>query len=212
MASNAPAKGATVVKMTEEDSRSEVVAVMKSAFIDDPVMHEVWTDERFFEGCVGGFFEAVVDHNRDGIHLLKTPEGEVAGVAVYEHAKPAFLSEELAIFWSEYKRAGLIHVCRTIWAFFAVVIPVLSGFQKKYRQKGMAYLKFLAVSSKHHGKGFGTRLLSETLGLEADKTGRKTFVESSNPRNLTLYQRQGFVLQEEAPVRKAKMFALVRDI
>eukprot|EP00659_Diplonema_papillatum_P019992 gene19992-30762_t len=212
MTAEAPASNATVAKMTNKDSRSDVLAVMISAFLDDPCMHETWQDNRKYESCLRGFFESMLDHHMVDAYVLKTAEGEIAGVAIYENEKPGFLREEVSVFFYELKYAGWKSVFTTLWKFITVAGPIMSTFQKKYCPEGTVYLKLLAVSSKHHGKGFGTLLLATTLELEADRKGRKTYLESSNERNLTLYKRQGFVLQEKVPYGKAMLFPMIREL
>jgi GNAT superfamily N-acetyltransferase len=53
------------------------------------------------------------------------------------------------------------------------------------------YLGYLGTRSDRQGEGLGTQLLREVLtGLDAD--GVPAYLESSNERNLTLYERNGF--------------------
>lgn len=53
------------------------------------------------------------------------------------------------------------------------------------------YLPVIAVEPFHHGKGLGGALLAHTLA-QIDKDGVPAYLESSNQRNLSLYQRHGF--------------------
>lgn len=53
------------------------------------------------------------------------------------------------------------------------------------------YLPLIAVDPARQGQGHGSALLRE--GLErCDRDGLLAYLESSNPRNITLYQRHGF--------------------
>jgi GNAT superfamily N-acetyltransferase len=54
------------------------------------------------------------------------------------------------------------------------------------------YLSVLAVWPERRGQGQGGRLLAETLRL-ADDAGLPAYLESTNPRNVSLYERHGFV-------------------
>ncbi len=56
-----------------------------------------------------------------------------------------------------------------------------------------AYLWFLGVRPEAQGHGVGSRLLAAGL-REVDAQGRHAFLESSNPANVSLYQRHGFEL------------------
>lgn len=53
------------------------------------------------------------------------------------------------------------------------------------------YLPLIGVDPTHHGKGYGSSLLKHALE-QCDKEGSKAYLESSNPRNISLYQRHGF--------------------
>ena len=58
------------------------------------------------------------------------------------------------------------------------------------------YLGYLGAVSARRGQGLGGRLLDEVLAV-ADGQHRAGYLESSNERNLTLYQRKGFQVVEE---------------
>ncbi len=53
------------------------------------------------------------------------------------------------------------------------------------------YLPVIGVEPLHHGQGLGGALLADTLA-RCDAEGLPAYLESSNPRNLSLYQRHGF--------------------
>ncbi|GIH06379.1 N-acetyltransferase [Rhizocola hellebori] len=59
------------------------------------------------------------------------------------------------------------------------------------------YLDFIGTSNKARGQGLGSALLEDGL-----KHGLPVYLESSNPRNLSFYQRHGFQVTGE-PVMKA---------
>ena len=53
------------------------------------------------------------------------------------------------------------------------------------------YLPTIGVEPHLHGKGFGSRLLTESL-KQCDQEHMPAYLESSNPANTVLYQRFGF--------------------
>jgi ribosomal protein S18 acetylase RimI-like enzyme len=53
------------------------------------------------------------------------------------------------------------------------------------------YLPLIAVDPACQGRGFGGALLKQALA-RCDADGLPAYLESSNPRNITLYQRHGF--------------------
>ena len=57
------------------------------------------------------------------------------------------------------------------------------------------YLGYLGVAPTQQGRGLGAAMLHAVLD-EADKTGTPAYLESSNERNLSLYERHGFKVVE----------------
>jgi ribosomal protein S18 acetylase RimI-like enzyme len=55
------------------------------------------------------------------------------------------------------------------------------------------YLPLIAVDPACQGRGLGGALLKEALA-RCDADGLPAYLESSNPRNITLYQRHGFAI------------------
>jgi ribosomal protein S18 acetylase RimI-like enzyme len=55
------------------------------------------------------------------------------------------------------------------------------------------YLPQIAVDPMHQGRGYGSALMRHAL-LECDRQNKLAYLESSNPRNLSLYIRHGFEL------------------
>jgi ribosomal protein S18 acetylase RimI-like enzyme len=58
------------------------------------------------------------------------------------------------------------------------------------------YLGYLGTRCDSQGQGIGSAMLREVLA-QADDTRTPAYLESSNERNLTLYQRHGFRVVEE---------------
>jgi len=58
------------------------------------------------------------------------------------------------------------------------------------------YLGYLGVAPTHQGQGLGATMLRAVLD-DADTAGTPAYLESSNERNLSLYERHGFRVVEE---------------
>src|SRR3954468_11131998 len=58
------------------------------------------------------------------------------------------------------------------------------------------YLGYLGVAPTHQGQGIGAAMLHEVT-QQADATATPAYLESSNERNLTLYERHGFKVVED---------------
>jgi GNAT superfamily N-acetyltransferase len=61
------------------------------------------------------------------------------------------------------------------------------------------YLVLAAVDPNCQSKGIGTALLEFALS-KCDENGSPAFLESSNPRNISLYESQGFKVQSEVKI------------
>lgn len=53
------------------------------------------------------------------------------------------------------------------------------------------YLPLLGVDPLHHGKGLGSALMKHALAV-CDQDNKFVYLESSNPKNIPLYERHGF--------------------
>jgi len=53
------------------------------------------------------------------------------------------------------------------------------------------YLPLIGVDPAHQGKGLGTALMQHALAV-CDRDGLPAYLESSNPANISLYERHGF--------------------
>lgn len=75
-----------------------------------------------------------------------------------------------------------------------------------------AYLWFLGVRPEAQGYGVGSRLLAAGL-RDVDQQGRHAYLESSNPANLSLYERHGFRVIKEyrAMTEGPPFFAMWRE-
>ena len=61
------------------------------------------------------------------------------------------------------------------------------------------YLGTLAARPERQGTGCGTRILGASL-RRVDEAGLPAYLESSNPRNVTLYLRHGFEVTGDIPI------------
>jgi GNAT superfamily N-acetyltransferase len=64
------------------------------------------------------------------------------------------------------------------------------------------YLSAVAVVASSQGRGLGSALLRESLRT-VDSDGLPAYLESTNPRNVTLYERHGFVATGQVPLAEA---------
>jgi ribosomal protein S18 acetylase RimI-like enzyme len=96
-------------------------------------------------------------------------------------------------------------------ARFTRGMAMMEAMEKNHPREQHFYLTFIAVSSEYRGTGLGSRILKATL-KQIDAAGTAAYVESSNPKNATFYERSGFVAQKNiAPVGAPPLIAMWRD-
>jgi ribosomal protein S18 acetylase RimI-like enzyme len=87
----------------------------------------------------------------------------------------------------------------------------MEAMEKNHPHVRHFYLALIAVSPEYHGIGLGSRLLKATL-KQIDLAGLGAYVESSNPKNATFYERNGFVaLKNIAPAGAPSLIAMWRN-
>jgi len=81
---------------------------------------------------------------------------------------------------------------------FARWLTVLGRFEKRHPKDTHYYLEFMGVDPIQQGKGLGSSLLID-LSSRADQEKVGCYLETSNARNVPLYQRFGYetVAEEE---------------
>ena len=121
--------------------------------------------------------------------------------------KPAYLADEDAgaALWSDPATTWQLQFdlgqLRAVAGSFGpsrVVSAVRTQMQlsKLHPSEPHWYLGYLGVRTSQQGQGMGGSLLDEVL-TRADQASAPAYLESSNERNLTLYQRHGFEIVEE---------------
>jgi ribosomal protein S18 acetylase RimI-like enzyme len=71
--------------------------------------------------------------------------------------------------------------------------PVFEQMGRYHPSEPHWYLPLMGVDPSQQGKGFGSALLQHTL-MQFDRDNKIAYLESSNPRNISLYKRHGFEL------------------
>jgi ribosomal protein S18 acetylase RimI-like enzyme len=72
------------------------------------------------------------------------------------------------------------------------------------------YLPMIGVDVPFQNRGYGSALLRHALAV-CDRDGVPAYLESSNPRNVPLYQRHGFELMGVIQAGSSpKLFPMVR--
>jgi ribosomal protein S18 acetylase RimI-like enzyme len=83
-----------------------------------------------------------------------------------------------------------------VWPHPMRVARGLIGIEARHPQTPHMYLATVGVHPDHQGQGLGTRLLAPGLA-EADARRLPAYLESSNEKNVPLYERLGFAVTAE---------------
>ncbi|MCC6859453.1 MAG: GNAT family N-acetyltransferase [Bryobacterales bacterium] len=170
---------AVTIKTANSCDEPNAIATIVMAFSSDPAARWVYPDPlqylahfpcfvRAFGGKAFGNGTAHVAEEYAGAALWLPPEvqpdeEELAGVLDRTVAS-AIRSDVFAVF----DQMGRCHPREPHW-----------------------YLPLIGVENRFQGRGYGSALLSRALA-ECDRDRLPAYLESSNPRNIPLYERHGF--------------------
>ena len=73
------------------------------------------------------------------------------------------------------------------------IFGVLEQLSRYHPVEPHWYLPFLGVDPRHHGLGYGSALLKHGL-VPCDSDRMSAYLETTNPKNIPLYERHGFEL------------------
>jgi ribosomal protein S18 acetylase RimI-like enzyme len=159
----------------------QAVALICLAFCADPAARWTYPDPhaylsyfpRIVRAFAGKAFEHGTGHQVSGFRgaALWLPPGihpdqEALGAILQEGLTADRLEEVSSVF----ERMGSFHPSDPHW-----------------------YLPMIGVDPAHQGHGYGSALLRHAL-LQCDKDHVPAYLESSNPANVPLYERHGFVV------------------
>jgi GNAT superfamily N-acetyltransferase len=172
---------APAVMTASESDRSRVFATLTAAFATDPAVRWMYPEDEQFRRHFAGFAEGL---------------GGRAFAARTAHFTVGFTGAAL---WlppgTEPDEEALIgHIERTASATLRPQLFAVVEEMGSYHPKGAHwYLPLIGVEPSQQGRGVGSVLLRHALEA-ADRDRLPAYLESSNPRNVPLYERHGFAL------------------
>lgn len=158
---------------------ASAIATLTLAFAADPMTRWSWPDPgtyldafpKFARAFGGAAFGKGTAHRTDGgagvalwLPPGVEPDGEAMGALMLSTLKGPALME-----------GG----------------PIMQQMMDFHPHEPHWYLPLIGIDPQHQGRGLGGTLLDHALAL-ADRDGVPAYLESSNPRNIGLYERHGF--------------------
>jgi ribosomal protein S18 acetylase RimI-like enzyme len=168
-----------VVRSASADIQASAVNTIVLGFAADPMTRWVWPDStdylrimpQFVVAFGGRAFEHGTAYITDGARAaaLWLPPGiepdEVAMAAITAQTLRPDIADDLG--------------------------HVLQGMAKHHPREPHWYLPLIAADPRWIGQGLGALLMQHAL-RRCDEEGIAAYLESSNPRNISLYERHGF--------------------
>jgi ribosomal protein S18 acetylase RimI-like enzyme len=169
------------IKTATVSDEAPAIAVVVLAFSADPAVRWTWPDPKqylmHFPSFVRAFGGKAFAH--DSAYYV---DG-YAGAALW--LPPAIRPDEDAMM-TLLQRTGSAQVQKDGFAVF-------EQMGRYHPREPHWYLPFIGVDPFHQGKGYGAVLMQHAL-IPCDRDHTLAYLESSNPKNIPLYERHGFEL------------------
>ncbi|CAN5587428.1 GNAT family N-acetyltransferase [soil metagenome] len=167
------------VKTATESEKEVVIDALKLAFAADPATRWVWPDPQkyllhfsnFAKAFGGRAFAQKSAHyigNYSGTALWLPPNVDPDVDTILGILQETTSAEAQGIVPKVFEKMGIYHPSEPHW-----------------------YLPLLGVDPLYHGKGLGSALVKHAT-TKFDNDNVLAYLESSNPRNIPLYERHGF--------------------
>lgn len=176
-----------VTSATEQD-RQAVVRTITLGFATDPMVRWFWPKAetylevmpKFVDAFAGRAFKHGTGYCTEDVTAAAlwlppgvSPDHDTIGEIVGASVAPDFLTDALPVF-------ERMNACR----------PVDTPYW---------YLPLIAADPFYTGRGLGAALMKHAL-RRCDEDGMTAILESSNPRNISLYERHGFEVIESIQI------------
>ena len=167
------------VKTAVESEANAVIDVLKLAFVADPATRWVWPDSQKYLLNFSSFAKAFGGKafSNKSAHYI----GNYAGAALW---LPPYVDPDVDAL------IGLLQQTTSKEAQ-AIVTQVFDKMGNYHPSEPHWYLPLLGVDPYYHGKGLGSALMQYAT-TKCDNENVLAYLESSNPRNISLYKRHGF--------------------
>ena len=167
------------VQTADPQEQSSIIQTITLGFSADPIARWIWPSASTYLDVMPKFTVAFAGAGFDHSSVYKTGCGHAAAMWL----PPGVESDSDAI---EAIFAESIEPDRMeeIGAFFAQM-------DEFHPHEPCWYLPLIAADPSQTGRGLGAALMKHALQI-CDEQGLPAYLESSNPRNISLYERHGF--------------------
>jgi len=174
------------IRLAGRGDTAETAGMLARAFHDDPVFGWMLPAEGSRHRRLRRFFRTELRHEslRHGAVEVACAGGRVAGAAVWFPPGTPLGTEASAL--PGYLRA-FGHRLVTVARYQSVAV------RAHPREEPHWYLAIIGVDPARQGSGVGAALLRSRL-RRCDQDGLPAYLESSNPKNVPLYQHFGFAV------------------
>jgi ribosomal protein S18 acetylase RimI-like enzyme len=159
--------------------RSSAIATLVTAFSADPVVRWLYPEPEQYLTHFPEFIQRFAGRAFD--HGTAYYAGDFAGAALW--LAPSVQPDEEALV--EYIEASVAERDQE------AVFEVLEQMDRYHPQEPVWYLPLVGVDPHRQSRGYGSALLQHAL-LKCDEEHLPAYLESSNERNIPLYERHGF--------------------
>jgi ribosomal protein S18 acetylase RimI-like enzyme len=175
----------------------DVARVLAAGFHDDPVMTWIFADDR--EPKLAAFFNFLAGEVLVPLSVTYMVSGACAG---WTPPDPEPWSDERTLRFAE--QMGAVCTARD----FERLQMLGNLMDAAHPPQPYWYLSVLATVPAQQGNGLGSRLLRHSL-TGVDASGLPAYLESTNPRNVSLYERHGFRVTDEVTLPDGPVMALM---
>ena len=170
--------GSHRISIATEADREQILATLLLGFSADPIERWLWPEAKDYLNCMplfdafaGGAINAgsaYVTDNFESAALWLPPGDEPDEDKILEILNNTLKEDTMADAMLLFEAMEEFHPTEPCW-----------------------YLPMIAVDPAHQGYGFGGQLMKHAL-TRCDEDGLPAYLESSNSRNISLYERHGF--------------------
>ncbi len=173
-------------RLADPSDFDAIVDMLVDAYEDDPVMNYGFRGGRHRHSAWAVYFRAIVERYHKWKGVVVHASGDGAAVWAPPHR------------WEVTNLDKLRNVPK-LPAMLGARTPrgmrIMSLMQRHHPTAPHYYLNIVAVQRSRQGRGIGGQLLNDGLRT-VDAQGLPAYLESSNARNVPLYERAGFATQE----------------